>query len=159
MADVSDNKVSPYDLREIDFPLLDAALELGDWLLRQSETTAEQSHAITLMVDFLQCLPTQPRVGFAGEFGFSYVMEDEFGAHCGSWAVSVCGGMFEMFSTGRDESEEFSWLLCPGRPNTNELHNATLWISQLKHPRSYPVAGSKFTIDASIWETSNDEDA
>jgi hypothetical protein len=156
VPDICEDKLSPYDIREEEYALIESAKALGSWLQSQSETTREQLRAIEQMLEFLQALPAQSRTGFAGEFGFSYLMQDEFGAHCGSWAVSVCRGMFEIFSTGREESEEFSWLLCPGRTNTNELLNAELWTQQVQQPRALVIAGTKFTIGASVWETNDD---
>jgi hypothetical protein len=156
VPDICEDNLSAYDIREEERSLIEAAKALGHWLKRQTETTREQSRAIEQMLEFLQALPAQSRAGFAGEFGFTYVVQDEFGAHRGSWAVSVCRGMFEIFSTGREESEEFCWLLCPGRRNTNELFNVNLWTQQVQQPRALAIAGTKFTIDASVWETNDD---
>lgn len=109
--------------------------------------------AIEQILVFLRCLPAAPPDGLHGEFGFRFEHEDEAidqGPY-GSWCVSVCRAMFEIFGCGREGLPEFSWLLCPGRQNQNSMAHAAAWVAQVSDPKALKLAGQRLVIDASTW--------
>jgi len=58
-----------YEIRPEDRPLINAAVQFGEWLGCQPEVTEQQQHAIAQMLAFLGNLPAPEPVGWAGEFG------------------------------------------------------------------------------------------
>lgn len=63
-----------FALRDEDRPLIEAAIQLGDWLLTQ-EVTPEQVRAIRWLQDALRRLP-RPTLGMDAEYGFRVVDAD-----------------------------------------------------------------------------------
>jgi len=143
--------MATYDIRPEDHPLIDTAVQFGEWLGCQPEVTEEQQRAIAQMLAFLRNLPAPEPAGLVGEFGFEFRLNDPAwaGAHCGSWCVSVCRGMFEIFSCGHPELEDFFWETQLGWPNSSDLAGLERWIAQVKKPRSLALPHCSFVIQAS----------
>lgn len=127
---------------------------MANWLEKRPEASAEQIQALLEMKNFLINLPKPPTDTLNGEFGFEIVPDDKNwnGDHLGSWAASIGRAMFEIFSVGDDEFEEFTWELCPGMENHNNLSHAELWISQVSNPEALLAPGQKLVIDTSLWQ-------
>lgn len=153
MDDICNDKTSLYDIRLEDGSLINAAICLGEWLAMQAEATEAQRSAIAKIIVFLRNLPNPPPPDLHGEFGFEFQpnAKSKCTNNSGFWTVSVCRGMLEIFSCGRDNSTEFSWLLCPGTRNTNELSNASDWINQVSDPFKLMPPDHKLVIEASTW--------
>lgn len=151
MVDFRKEKTSLYDIRAEDSQLIEAALSLADWLATQAETTGSQLAAIEKMRLFLRNLPAPPPSGFNGEFGFRFDHNNPDIGHAGCWMVSVCRGMFEIFSTGRDDLPEFEWLLRPGESNRNDLAAAQDWIAQVRNPHVLAIPLHQMVIEATTW--------
>ncbi len=151
IRDCCQDKTSPYDIRPEDKPLIDAAINLGEWLSNQAITSDEEKSAIQKMLTFLNNLPSPPPEGLNAEFGFFFEsINPNAVSHGGTWSVSVCRGMFEMYSVPVDEDDEFSWLLCPGIENQNSLYNSDTWIRQISNPNALAVDKHKLTLEASV---------
>lgn len=151
----STNHARRYEIHSEDAPLLEAAICLGEWLGVQPEVTEDQQRAIRQMLSFLRNLPELPARGFAGDFGFSLVLDDPVyaGAHCGSWSVSVCGECLEIFSCGHDSLENFEWELTGTQMNRNHRCSMHEWIAQVTNPRGNFAPGCSFVIHACVWRT------
>ncbi|MCX8038794.1 MAG: hypothetical protein N3D11_17435 [Candidatus Sumerlaeia bacterium] len=153
MIDCCEDKTSPYEIRPEDAGLINAAIALGEQLYDFPEATLQQREAISQMLTFLRRLPAPPPPELHGEFGFELQPDNDScdGGHFGCWSVSVCRAMFEIFSCGQDDFDEFSWNLCPGHPNRNELSKADTWIKQTSNPRALMLPGQRLVIEASTW--------
>ena len=151
MSDCCQDKISPYDIRPDEEKLIRAAIGLGEWLASQAEATEPQKAAIAQMLAFLRNLPAPPPPGLHGEFGFEFAHPN---GHSGAWSVSVGRAMFEIFCCGRDDLPEFSWLLCPGAVNHNDLSCADHWIAQVSDPHALAIPDHPFVIEASTWSVS-----
>ena len=153
MSDFCQNKTSPYDIRNEDKPLIKAAIGFADWLAARPDVTAAQIKAINEMRLFLQRLPAPPPPHLHGEFGFESHADDASldHGHLGCWTVSVCRAMLEIFYIINEESDGFSWELCPGHVNRNDLANANDWIEQVSSPEKLLPAGQHIVIQASTW--------
>ena len=57
-----------WDIRDVDKPLIEAAIRFGDWLARHPLTTDEQRQQITAVQQVLRVLPAFHE-GFNGEYG------------------------------------------------------------------------------------------
>ena len=137
-------------MRPEDAPLIHAAIQLGEWLYVQPGTDQLQQTAIAAMLTFLRNLPNPPPAGLHGEFGFEYQSNDESG-HSGCWTVCVCRALFEICSCGLDHITGFSWELCSGHKNMNDLTYAEKWISQVANPYKHLPPEHTFVIEASTW--------
>jgi len=157
LTDVCQDKILPYDVRETEYALIEAAIGLANWLTARPEVTEKQLEAVNLMRLFLQNLPAPPPLDLNEDFGFEIQPDDPEwdGGHLGSWAVSVCRAMFEIFCVGRDDLSEFSWELCPGRLNRNDLSNAIAWIEQVAAPEKLLLPGQRIVIEASTWSVND----
>lgn len=133
--DYCQDKTSPYDIRPDETAMLRAAIGLAERLL-EHELADPQRRAITEMLTFLRNLPAPPPAGLNGEFGFEFQPDsgESDGGHAGAWVVSVSRGLFEVFSSGYEPLTGFSWVLCPGKPNQNDLTHANEWIEQVADP-------------------------
>ena len=151
MEDSGQGSASRYDIRPEDEKLIQAAIEFGEWLLRQSEATESQRAAITAMLNFLRNLPLAPPPDFNGEFGFRFEPSYLDQGHIGSWMVSVCRGIFEIFGFGVQNNSELEWILWPGMQNQNSLVAGQDWVEQVRHARELLPPRHKFVIDASTW--------
>lgn len=151
MHDCCQDKASPYDIRPEEEKLIQAAIGLGEWLAAQPESTAPQRAAIVQMLAFLRNLPAPPPAGLHGEFGFEFVHNNLDIGHGGAWSVSVCRAMFEIFCCARDDLPEFSWVLCPGAVNKNDLITVEAWIAQVSNPRKLAIPEHSMAIEASTW--------
>ena len=155
MTDCCKDKTSPYDLRPDEKELIEAAIGLADWLAARPDVNREQLNAIAEMRNFLRNLPAPPAPGLNGEIGYRFELTDNVPerGHFGSWCVSVCRAMFEIFHVGADDTDEFEWLLCPGETNRNSLSKAREWIEQVADPMRLLPPGQKLVIEASTWST------
>lgn len=151
--DTCQNKNSPYEIRDDEQALIEAAIGLANWLADCPEVTVQQLEAISRMRTFLENLPVPPPSDLHGEFGFEFQPDDDLwdGGHLGCWSVSVCRAMFEIFCVGRDDLPEFTWELCPGSQNRNDLSNAIAWINQVSNPKNLKLQGQHLVIQASTW--------
>lgn len=151
------NKTSPYDIRQDDKALIQAAIRLGELLLTYEDITSEQHDSIIEMLAFLRNLPAQARLGLHGEFGFQLLADDETWdeGHYGCWYVSVGRGMLEIFCNGRDDLPEFMWELCPAHKNLNNMTHAHDWIAQVSDPHALILPGKRLRIEASTWSVSD----
>ncbi|MDT4825828.1 hypothetical protein FQZ97_591210 [compost metagenome] len=146
------DKISPYDIRPSEAGLIGAAIGLAEWLLKH-EIGGSQRFAISEMLAFLRNLPEPPPVGLNGEFGFEFqpIPEEPGGEHAGVWVVSVCRGMFEIISSGCEPLAEFSWELCPGQLNRNDLSHAGEWVEQVAEPYRGLPEGHRLVVEAATW--------
>jgi len=156
-SDYCKDKTSPYDLRPEDAELFQTAIDFGERLSRHSLATIENRQAIAKMLEFLRNLPNPPPPKLHGEFGFMIVPDEGDGGHAGSWTVSVCRALLEIFCCGRDDLPEYSWELCPGRENLNIYTNAKEWIKQIGDPDSLITPGHHLKIEASTWSIVEDQ--
>lgn len=153
--DCCQDKTSPYDVRPDEADLFSAAIALGERLLEHQLATSQRS-AITEMLTFLRNLPAPPPAGLNGEFGFEFRSEydEDAGGHSGAWMISVCRGLFEIFSSGYESLTRFSWELCPGKPNRNDLTHARAWIEQVTNPYTLLPVEHHFIVEAETWVVS-----
>lgn len=155
LRDCCQDKTSPYDIRPAETGLFRAAIELAERLL-EHDVTDLQRGAITEMLAFLRNLPAPPPAGLNGEFGFELQSESDVsdGGHAGAWVVCVCRGLLEVFSSGYEPLTDFSWELCPGKPNQNDLSHAHEWIKQVADPYSLLPEGHRLVVEAETWAVS-----
>jgi hypothetical protein len=151
LNDCCQDKISPYDMRPEEDKLIRAAIDLGKWLESQVEATESQKAAIAKMLTFLRNLPEPPPIDLHGEFGFEIAHPDDYYS---SWSVSVCRAMFEICCCSQNDLPEFSWVLCPGAINNNDLTIADEWIAQVSKPHLLLTPNSYFVIEASTWSVS-----
>ena len=106
------------------------------------------------MREFLLDLPKPPPLDLHGEFGFEIVSDDERGdeSHFGAWEVGVCRSMFEIYNARNDSGPEFTWLLCPGCENFNDLTYAQVWIQAVSDPLKLLKPGQRLVLQASTWK-------
>lgn len=154
MKDCCEDKTSPYDIRPED-----AAIGLAERLSLFEESTLEQKIAISQILAFLRNLPAPPVAGLHGEFGFRIELEGEAvdAGHLGSWCVSVCRAMFEIFSCGREGLPMLSWLLCPGHKNANTIVHADEWAAQVENPKALLMPGQRLVVEALTWHDKNSD--
>jgi hypothetical protein len=154
MTDCCQDKTSPYQIREEEWKLFEAAIRFGDWLAEFPAITGDEIKAIRDMQNFLQNLPSAPPPGLHGEFGFR--VESISGGpdlgHFGCWSVSVCRAMLEVYFCSDDNIPEFEWLLCPGCENTNDLRDVDKWIDQISAPFSLLGEDQQLVVEASTWQ-------
>lgn len=157
MQDCCKDKISLYDIRPEDGPLINAAIGLGEWLAKQPEAAESQRFAIFKVLAFLRNLPNPPPPGLHGEFGFEFYFDDESedGNDFASWSVGVCRGMFEIFSCGLNNLPEFSWVLCPGDENSNDLKRSVYWIRQVLDPRALVPLDRQLLIEGATWDVAS----
>lgn len=153
MKDFCQDKVSPYNLKPEEAALFKAAIGLADWLVARPDATPAQLDAIGRIRQFLQDLPKPPPLDLHGEFGFEILPDDDTwdGGHLGAWEVSVCRAMFEIYYAGNDEGPEFSWILCPGCQNHNDMTYAPDWIQRVSDPMKLLQPGQRLILQASTW--------
>ncbi|MFC4861224.1 hypothetical protein ACS8MQ_08800 [Pseudomonas sp. MAHUQ-62] len=153
--DYCQDKTSQYDIRPAETDLMHAAIALAERLL-EYQLTASQRSAITEMLAFLRNLPAPPPAGLNGEFGFEFRLDSEQddGGHAGAWMICVCRGLFEVFGSGYEPLTGFSWELCPGKPNRNDLTHAHKWIEQVTDPYGLLPKGHQLIIAAETWTVS-----
>lgn len=153
--DYCQDKTSLYDIRPAEAGLFRAAIELAERLLEHDVIDLQHS-AITEMLAFLRNLPAPPPAGLNGEFGFEFKPDsgDSDGGHAGAWVVCVYGGLFEVFSSGDEPPMGFSWELCPGKLNKNDLSYAHDWIEQVADPYGVLPEGHHLAVEAVTWTVS-----
>jgi len=153
MTDCCQDKTSPYEIRPEDHDLFAAAIAFGDWLAEVPSASSSEIAAIREMQSFLRSLPSAPPPDFNAEFGFRIESnnENDDQGHFGSWSVSVCRAMLEIGCCGHDTEPEFSWLLCPGWKNDNNLQFAQDWIKQVANPLALIGKNQLLVVEASRW--------
>jgi len=156
-----------YDLRAEDWPLIEAAIRLGDWLVSQPEVTEEQQKAIRCLQSALRRLP-EASPGVDVEYGFSAVIgegyyvemkEDEWEGLYRSWGVSMFPpGLLEIFSIYTPHPEvdyfeqmahELEFALKAGEPNerVGDFYYQE-WIAEVSDPGQFRKEGVHFEIEA-----------
>lgn len=159
----SGNASSPsdptYTLREMDRPLIDAALKLGDWILDQPDTGRGQKKAVTALQDALRCLPGRPPWIIA-EYGFHvrYESQDGKGLYR-AWRVALSPAGLEIYSVYSPDvkidieeklTHELNFWLRPSRDSRHDGYYFDEWISEVADPDQFRTDGGLFGVMAEV---------
>jgi hypothetical protein len=149
-----------YLLRPQDEALIRAALDLGDWILAQRETTRAQRRAVTALQEALRELPAAPRP-IVAEYGFEVRWDppDGKGGLYRAWRVSLSPAGLEIFSVySPDEkieyedklSHELNFWLRPARESRHDGYNCDLWMEEVRDPARFRGNGALFGVVAEL---------
>jgi len=149
-----------YRLRPQDEALIRAALDLGDWILAQPETTKAQRRAVTALQEALRQLPAAPPP-IVAEYGFEVRWEppDATSGLYRAWRVSLSPAGLEIFSVySPDEkieyedklAHELNFWLRPARLSRHDGYNTDLWIDEVRDPARFRGNGALFGVVAAL---------
>ena len=68
---VCKHSLEPYDIRQSDLPLIEAAINLGNWLQIQPDFPQSNLADLRLLLDVLRSLPNPPPPDLCGSFGLA----------------------------------------------------------------------------------------
>jgi hypothetical protein len=146
-----------YVLRPQDQALIDAAIQLGDWILAQREAGRSQRKAVAALQDALRKLPGEPP-DMVAEYGFHARWESADGKGLyRAWRVSLSPAGLEIFSVySPDEkieyedklSHELNYWLRPGRENKHDGFYVAEWMEEVRTPERFREPGVLFGLIA-----------
>lgn len=149
-----------FDIRPEDWPLITAAVCLGDWLADFKGATAEQVKAIRSLQAVLRRLP-EVSPGENAEYGFkAWTGEKEPPRLFREWCVYMNRNVVEIFSNyipfpevdvWEQMDHELAFYLRVGDQNKNSTFYYDEWIKEVSNPDAFRKAGYYFEIEANIW--------
>jgi len=149
-----------FDIRPQDWPLITAAVGLGDWLANFKDATKEQVEAIRSLQAALRRLP-EVSPGLNAEYGFRvWTGENELQWLAREWCVSMSRKKIEIFSNYVPYPEvdiwemmdrELEFYLGAGDQNKNSTFYYDEWIKEVSNPAAFQTEGCQFAIEANVW--------
>ncbi len=151
-----------FDIRSEDWPLIAAAVGLGDWLVNFKGATKAQVETIRSLQAALRRLP-QASPGLNAEYGFRvWTGENELQWLAREWCVYMNGkvNVIEIFSNFVPYPEvdiwemmerELSFDLRAGEQNKNSTFYYDEWIKEVSNPAAFRTEGCQFAIEANAW--------
>lgn len=151
-----------YDIRPQDEALVEAAIDLGDWILSQKSTSRSQRRAVVALQKALRGLPWVEWSAETIEYGFHVRVEPPDGPGLyRAWRVMLGPSGLEIFSVyspdapidieSKGERELNLWIR-PDRPNSHDGYYFEEWIAEVARPDQFRGTGVLFGIHAVVMD-------
>jgi len=147
-----------WHLREEDKPLINAAIQLGEYIKNNPQTTPVQKRTILQIQNCLKNLPNYTP-GITASYELKIVNNTDF-SEAGikrSWTVEIFNDTIEImseydsFPDSKDRFEntpiELNFCLIAGKKRNNDLKNYMRWIIETSNPDLFLTNGYHSEID------------
>lgn len=152
-----------WDIRDVDKPLIEAAISFGEWLSQHPVTSDEQRKHIAAVQTALRAMPAFCE-GFKGEYGchihnVALMTGLPYAPGVGrGWFIDLNGETLEIASIYKtlpegdeiaDAAHEMLFLLTAGQPN-HHIPDYDKWIEEVKDPMRFLESGYYFEVETSL---------
>lgn len=145
-----------FAIREQDWPLIESAIQFGDWLKRHA--AAQDIAKVDRLQDALRRLPeTTPALEV--EYGFTVRFPFRNGVLYRSWMVTMSANTIEIFSNYTPDprvdvweeiDQELAFELTAGKPNFNSDTDYEKWCREVARMDEYMTSGD---VEIEIYES------
>ena len=155
------NELKKWNIRQEDQPLIEAAIQLGEYLKRINQISQEQKDIIQQVQDILKSIPHYIR-GFKGCYQLEITNSTE-PPESGKkvyWAVEIFDDVIEIFSDYEtipklkdryeDIKNELVFFLIAGKTNKNSTDIYEQWIKEISNPESFLTDGYHMEIETTL---------
>jgi hypothetical protein len=151
---------APFHIAPAEQPLIVAAIQLGDWITAQRDTSRKQRKIVGQVQEALRQLPSIAK-GVTAEYGFHLRTLNGTGLLYRAWRVSLSDAGLEIYSVySPDEkieltekmSHELNFWIRPGETSGHNGHYLQQWIEEVADPSSLRTGAFEFAVYASYFD-------
>jgi hypothetical protein len=151
---------SEFQIAAAEKPLISAAIQLGDWITAQRDTSRKQRKIVGQVQQALRQLPAVAK-GVTAEYGFHLRTMNGDGLLYRAWRVSLSDAGLEIYSVYSPEqkieltekmSHELNYWIRPGETSGHNGHYLEQWIDEVSSPDSLRNGAFEFAVYASYFD-------